>query len=93
MIADAPLTSWAREADALDRNYRLMALGIGLAAAALALPVWLLRVVPWLSGAPGDPNGLRWLGWAGLGLLGTAWAAGLLYPRLRKPAASKAPAS
>jgi hypothetical protein len=84
MIGDAPLTSWAREAGDYDRRYRLMALALGLAAAALALPVWLLSIVPRLSTpTPGSPRGVGWLGWAGLGSLALVWVGGLVYWRTR----------
>lgn len=84
MIGDAPLTSWASEAGVLDRRYKLAALALGLAAAAIALPIWLFRVLPKLNTpTPGLPNGLGWLGWSGLGVLALVWGVGLLYPRIR----------
>ena len=95
MISDAPLTSWARSAGDPDRRYKLAALALGLAAAAAALPIWLLSVLPRLqTPTPGAPNGLPWLGWSGLGLLALVWAGGLLYPRIRgrrRPAPASVP--
>mgnify|MGYP001106148671 CR=1 FL=1 len=84
MIADAALTSWAVEADVLDRRYKLAALLLGLAAAASALPIWVLSILPRLSApTPDMPNGARWLGWSGLGLLVLVWLVGLLVPAIR----------
>jgi IcmF-related N-terminal domain len=91
MIGDAPLTSWAQEAGVLDRRYKLTALAIGLAAAAVALPIWLLSILPRLkTPTSGMPNGMGWLGWTGLGLLALVWVVGLSYLRLRGRSATKA---
>lgn len=84
LISDAPLTTWARSAGVLNRRHQLAALGLGLAAAALALPIWLLSIVPRLSTpTPGSPNGLAWLGWSGLSALALVWGIGLWYPKVR----------
>jgi IcmF-related N-terminal domain len=81
MIADAAYTTWSGDAGTIDRRYRLAALGLGLATAAIAVPIWGQAVIDRL----GDmeihryyPRGLM-LAWACVGALGLAWVAGLLY--------------
>ena len=50
MIADAAHTSWSPRADAMDRRYRLAALGLGVAAAAMTLPIWFWGIIGRLQG-------------------------------------------
>ncbi len=87
IIADAPYTSWSRGADAIDRRYRLAALGLGLATAAIVLPIWFSGIMPRLS----RPE-VRWdwLGWTSLGFLGLVWAVGLVSMWLRRKEVTQA---
>lgn len=72
------LTSWSRDADQLDRGYRRAAWGLGLATAAVALPVWLLAILPRLS-----TLGQGAVGPVALASLALLWAAVLLGRRFR----------
>jgi hypothetical protein len=94
MIADAAYTTWSGGAGAIDRRYRLAALALGVATVALGLLIWGEAIIGRLELSEVRqhfPAGL-WLAWAGLGTLGLAWAAGLLYPWLgRKEPAKPAP--
>ena len=81
MIADAAHTSWSRGADAMDRRYRLASLGLGLATAAIALPIWFWGIIGRLQGkdvSVRSPAG-TWIAGACLGALVLAWAVGLSY--------------
>jgi hypothetical protein len=89
MVADARHTRWSLGADVVDRRYRMAALGLGLATAATAVPVWYYAIIPRLA-SPGV--GRPWLGWLGLIFLVVVWLVGLLAPqiaRLRAMRASK----
>ena len=87
MIADAAYTSWSRGAEEIERRYRLVSLGLGLGAAALALPIWFAGIQHRLS----NPRvGLGWLFWTGLALLAIIWLAGLFYPFIRDRAFKRA---
>ncbi len=94
MIADAAYTTWSKGAGAIDRRYRLAALGLGLATAVITLLIWNNAIIDRLE--PTDvhryfPAGL-WLAWACLGTLALAWAGGLLSQWLgRKQPAKPAP--
>ena len=86
MVADAPHTEWSRGADVVDRRYRLASLGLGLATAAIALPIWYKEVIGRLK----DPRlNMEWLGWVGLACLAAVWLVGLLLPVLRERFASR----
>ncbi len=76
LITDAPYTSWSHGADAIDRRYRLAALGLGLCIAAIVLPIWILDTMVRLKSL--QPTGPI-LGWSCLGALAVIWAGGLLY--------------
>ncbi|WP_165244026.1 type VI secretion protein IcmF/TssM N-terminal domain-containing protein [Paludisphaera soli] len=85
LVADARLTTWAREAGRVDRGYAKAAMGLGLAAVALATPIWLLAIAPRLDAvSPGASSGLGWLAWVGLGVLAATWIVVLLAPGLRR---------
>lgn len=87
MIADAAYTSWSRGADEIERRYRLISLGLGLGAAAIALPVWFEGIWHRLK----NPRvGLGWLFWTGLAFLAILWLVGLLYPLIRNRAFKQA---
>jgi hypothetical protein len=93
MIADAVHTSWSRGADAIDRRYRLVALGLALATAMITLPIWYWGIIERLGAEevrkslPAGP----WLAWGCLGVLAAVWTAGLSYQWLgRKPRAKPA---
>jgi hypothetical protein len=89
MVADARHTRWSLGADLVDRRYRMAALGLGLATAATAVPIWYYAIIPRLA-SPGV--GRPWLGWLGLIFLVVMWLVGLLAPqiaRLRAMRASK----
>jgi IcmF-related N-terminal domain len=81
MVADAAHTSWSRGAHAMDRRYRLASLGLGLATAAIALPIWYWGIIGRLQGkdvSVRSPAG-TWIAGACLGALVLAWAIGLSY--------------
>jgi hypothetical protein len=82
IIADGAYTSWSRGADAVDRRYRLASLGLGLAAGAIALPIWFWEVIGRLSSDAGPDQKSHWLpgvAVACLGVLALIWIAGLIY--------------
>src|SRR5262249_33826473 len=80
MIADAAYTTWPEGAGAIDRRYRLAALGLGVATVAIGLLIWFTQIIDRLK----TPDVLRsfrpglGLAWTCLGALALAWAAGLL---------------
>lgn len=78
LMADRDLTTWSREAEQLDRNYRRAACAIGLASIAATLPIWTLGIIP----TPGGT--LSKFGLAALAVLGLVWAGVLFRPRFRK---------
>jgi hypothetical protein len=81
MVADARHTQWSRGADVVDRRYRMAAVGLGLATAAIALPIWYFEIINRLnSPAVGRP----WLGWLGLISLAVVWLVGLLAPQMHR---------
>jgi type VI secretion system protein ImpL len=91
MIADAAYTTWSDGAGAIDRRYRLAALGLALSAAAISLAIWYWSIIETLEqtevrqyARPG-----LWLAWACLGALALAWAAGLAYSRFGRKAPAK----
>jgi hypothetical protein len=86
MVADAPYTEWSRDAVVVDRRYRLASLGLGLATAAIALPIWYDAVIGRLK-KPGV--NLPWLGWLGLIGLSALWLGGLLVPFVREWSAAR----
>ncbi len=92
MIADAAYTTWSGGAGAIDRRYRLMALGLALATAAFTLPIWYSAVFGRLKpeGVHSDFRPGLWLAGACLVALALAWAAGLLYQWLGPRAPAKA---
>ena len=79
MIADASYTSWSGGAEEVERRYRRLSLGLGLATLALALPIWILGIRHYLVKAGIGP----WPFWAGLGLLSCCWLVGLSLPWIR----------
>lgn len=81
MIDDTRYTSWSRGADLIDRRYRLASLGIGLATAAIALPIWFTQIIQ----RPVPPGvGHPFWGWIGLMFLAAVWLVGLLAPQIRR---------
>jgi type VI secretion system protein ImpL len=90
MIADASYTTWSSGAGAIDRRYRLAALGLALATAAIGLLIWGEAIFGRLKldeVRAHFPAGLG-VAWTGLGVLALAWAVGLLSQWLgrRRPA-------
>jgi type VI secretion system protein ImpL len=79
MIADAPFTSWSGGAEEIERKYRRTSLALGLAAAAITLPIWFIGIYPRLMDSK---VGLKSLYWAGLGLLAGCWLVGLCFPMI-----------
>jgi type VI secretion system protein ImpL len=85
MISDAPYTLWSGGAEDVERRYWMISLGLGVGAAALALPIWVFGIRHYLlkAGVGLGPF------WAGLGLLAACWLVGLCLPsirsRLRRP--------
>lgn len=92
MIADAPLTTWGREAARADASYRRTSIALAVAALGLATPLWLLVIAPRLRvTGPCVGGSLGWVAWAGLVALAATWALVLLTPRLlRRGAAASA---
>lgn len=80
LIANGPLTAWSGRAEQIERRYRLIALALGLGAAAVALPIWFLGIRDHLT-RPGVNMG--WLFWTGLGSLALCWIVGLCLPLVR----------
>lgn len=81
-------TTWSREALRVDRGSRLVALGLGLATALIAAPIWYVGIIQRLG-----HNGLGRLGWLGVAFLLVVWVVGLLAPPIlrrlnRTPAAA-----
>lgn len=72
------LTTWSRDADQIDRGYRRAAWALGLATAAVAVPVWVAAILPRVR-----PVGGGLVGPAALAALAVLWAAVLLGRRLR----------
>jgi type VI secretion system protein ImpL len=81
MIADSSCTMWSAGADAYDRRYRNLSLAMGLATAAIALPIWFSAIM----------GRVPWLGWVGLAFLIVVWLVGLIIPVLRERALAKGP--
>jgi hypothetical protein len=93
MITDAAYTTWSAGAGAIDRRYRLAALGLGAATAVIGVLIWYPEIIGRLKvDAVRQKYGAGlWLAWGCLGALALAWAAGLLYQWLgRKPAKAAA---
>lgn len=91
MIADAAHATWSRAADAVDRRHRLTAIALGLAAAAMALPIWIWGIIGRLRAPDVSarfPAG-TWIAAAGLAALVLSWVAGLTYLRLDRKADPK----
>ena len=81
MIDDTRFTSWSRGADVIDHRYRLASLGIGLATAAIAVPIWFTEIIPRLERRGVDHP---FWGWIGLMFLAAVWLVGLLAPQIRR---------
>jgi hypothetical protein len=91
MIGDAAYTTWSGGAGAVDRRYRLAALGLALGTAAITLPIWFSQVIDPL-GKLDVRNYFRpglLMAWGCMGTLALAWAAGLLYQWLGRKAPVK----
>jgi len=80
LLVDRDLTRWSRDADRLDRGYRLAALALGLIVGGGSAAVWVLGVVLRLRRL--DPSWM-WAGVVGLALLALTWLVVLLVPRFR----------
>jgi type VI secretion system protein ImpL len=81
MLADAVYTTWSGGAGAIDRRYRLAALGLGAATAVIGFLIWnraILDRLEQMNVRNYFPAG-HWLAWGSVGTLVLAWAAGLLY--------------
>jgi hypothetical protein len=80
LLVDKNLTRWSRDADRLDRGYRLAALALGLLCATIVPAIWVTGIIDRLrSVSPG------WgvAGIVGLSALGLLWAGVLLPPWFR----------
>jgi IcmF-related N-terminal domain len=88
LLVDRDLTRWSRDADRLDRGYRLAAVALGLVAGGGSLAIWLTGILPRIHRVAQRD---WWYGTAivGLALLVLLWAGAFLVPWVRRFAARR----
>lgn len=79
--ADKDLTTWSRDADDNDRTYYVAAIGLGILAAVVALPIWWREILSRLKVTEVNLGGL---GLTTLGVLCAAWIFALGLPPIRR---------
>ena len=80
LLLDKNLTQWARDADRVDRRYRLASLALGIVIGGGSLWIWVSGIILRLE----DLGGWMWAAIAGLGLLVLLWAGAFLAPLLKR---------